>query len=246
MYLKRIPMDGPQNFRDLGGFMTEEGRAVSWNRLYRADGLNRLSEADVRRLRELNVRTIVDLRGVSEQEAYPDVVPEGADYRSCPMMREEISGTGELAGHSFARSLLTGYQTMVNEDRELIGQAFRAVAGGLEKGAVVFHCTAGKDRTGILAAVILLLLGVYEEDIIADYQVSYTYNEKGINRMVESVPELKEFLENSGEDSMLHSNPKNIRGVIDILRGEGIENWLEEAGVSCETAARLRELMLEA
>lgn len=93
MYLKRIPMDGPQNFRDLGGFMTEEGRAVSWNRLYRADGLNRLSEADVRRLRELNVRTIVDLRGVSEQEAYPDVVPEGVNYCSCPMMREEISGT---------------------------------------------------------------------------------------------------------------------------------------------------------
>ena len=74
---------------------------------------------------------------------------------------------------------------MIGEDAALAGQAAWAVMEGVTQGAVVFHCTAGKDRTGVLAAMLLLLLGVAEEDIIADDQVSFTYNRRGVNQLLE-------------------------------------------------------------
>lgn len=246
MHLKHIPMDGPQNFRDLGGFLNKEGMMTAWNRLYRADGLNGLSDSDISRLEKLGVRTIVDLRGSYEQQAMPDRVPKGVVYRSCPLMKEEITGGGaELTQNSFARSLIVGYRTMVEEGGDMIAAAVTAVMEGLDRGAVVFHCTAGKDRTGILAAVLLLLLGVGEEDVIADYQVSYTYNARGINRMIGQNPQLKAFVEAAGEDSMLHSNPKNIQAVLEILNGGSICGWLEKAGVPAGLQQRFRESMLE-
>lgn len=190
MYLKHIPMDGPQNFRDLGGFYTENGMAVTWNRLYRADSMSSLSEKDVALLRKLNVRTVVDLRGLSEQKA-------------------------------------------------------KSVMEGLSSGAVVFHCTAGKDRTGILAAILLLLLGARDEDILADYQVSYTYNEKGVNRLVQQFPELKQHMEQAGEDSMFHSNPENMKAVLAVLNTGNIGSWLESAGVPRALQQSFRSAMLE-
>ena len=159
MYLKHIPMDGPQNFRDLGGFLNWDGRMVAWNRLYRADGLSALSERDEALLRKLNIRTIVDLRGTSEQKAMPDRVPEGVRYCACPMMEEDPAAPDQAA-RSFAMSLKVGYLKMIQENPDRVGRAANAVMEGMEQGAVVFHCTAGKDRTGVLAAVLLLLLNV--------------------------------------------------------------------------------------
>lgn len=245
MHLKRIPMDGPQNFRDIGGFLNREGRAVKWNQLYRADGMGRLSQADMEKLRELQIRTIIDLRGEAEQRVRPDLAPEGIVLVSCPMMREEFVSEERAAEHTFARSLALGYQNMISEGAELIGAAARAVMEALERGAAVYHCTAGKDRTGILTAVLLLLLGAYEEDIVADYQVSHTYNEKGINLMVEQNPKLQEFLEHMGEDSMLHSHPKNIKKVLELLTAGNIAEWLEKAGVPAALQEQFRSRMLE-
>lgn len=244
MQLKHIPMDGPQNFRDIGGFLNRQGLMVAWNRLYRADTLKRLSEKDVEKLRAMNVRTIVDLRGKKEQETMPDVVPEGIRYCSCPMMKEEFTDDGQMARNSFLQSLMTGYQTMIKDGADLIGRAAQAVMEGVQDGAVVFHCTAGKDRTGILAAVLLLTLDVCEEDIVADYQVSFTYNSKGINKMVEQSPKLKEFVEQAGEDSMLHSHPKNIRAVLELLNSETVKDWLEENGVKSGLIQEFRKQML--
>ena len=84
-----------------------------------------------------------------------------------------------------------------------------------------------------------------EEDIVADYQVSYTYNANGINRMIERIPELKEYLIQAGEDSMLHSNPKNIRAVLEVLNAGNIAAWLERAGVGRERQDCFRQIMLE-
>lgn len=245
MQLKHIPMDGPQNFRDLGGFLSKTGDAVAWNRLYRADGLAALSDRDAEVFRKRNIRTIVDLRSPSEQKAMPDRVPEGVAYRACPMMREDISTQEQAAASSFARSLKIGYLTMIRDNADLVGAAVRAVMEGLENGAVVFHCTAGKDRTGVLAAILLLRLGVGTEDIIADYQVSHTYNVNGINRMIQQAPQLKAYLDQAGEDSMLHSNPKNIQAVLAELNTENIEPWLKDAGVSEALQQSFCRIMLE-
>lgn len=246
MQLKHVPMDGPQNFRDLGGFLNRDGKMVAWNRLYRADGLADLSEKDEAAFRQRNIQTIIDLRSASEQKMMPDRVPQGVRYCAYPMMREDLSGTDQAALQSFAQSLKIGYLKMIRENARLVGEAVRSVMEGLEQGAVVFHCTAGKDRTGVLAAILLLLLGVSDEDIIADYQVSFTYNTKGVNRMMAKVPELKEYLEQAGEDSVLHSNPKNMQAVLEVLNTENVGPWLESAGVSRALQERFRRAMLEA
>ena len=245
MQLKHIPMDGPQNFRDLGGFLNQDGKMVAWNRLYRADGLTNLSDKDIAVLRDRNVCTIVDLRSTSEQQAMPDRIPEGVRYCACPMMQEELAVPGQEAARAFAQSLKIGYLKMIQESPDLVGEAVQAVMEGLEQGAVVFHCTAGKDRTGVLAAILLLLLGVHDTDIIADYQVSYTYNANGINRMIAQAPDLKRYLEQAGEDSVLHSNPKNIQAVLDMLNTDNIGPWLESAGISQQMQQRFRQQMLE-
>ena len=174
----------------------------------------------------------------------PDQVPEGVRYCACPMMEEDPAAPDQAA-RSFAMSLKVGYLKMIQENPDRVGRAANAVMEGLEQGAVVFHCTAGKDRTGVLAAVLLLLLNVAEGDIVADYQVSYTYNANGVNRMIERIPELKAYLLKAGEDSMLHSNPKNIRAVLEILNAENIAAWLERAGVRRERQDRFRQIMLE-
>lgn len=244
MQLKHIPMDGPQNFRDLGGFLNQDGKMVLWNRLYRADSLAELTEKDASALRVRKVCTIVDLRGSAERQAMPDRVPEGIRYIACPLMREDPSAPDMAALDSFAQSLKIGYLRMVQENTDLVAQAVRAVMDGLERGAVVFHCTAGKDRTGVLAAILLLLLGVADEDIIADYQVSFTYNVRGINRLVAEQPELRQYLEQAGSNSMLHSDPANIQAVLALLNRENIAPWLEAAGVSREMQRHFREAML--
>lgn len=245
MHLKHIPMDGPQNLRDLGGFLTESGKAVVWNRLYRADGLAGLSERDMEAFRKLNIRTIVDLRSDSERKAMPDRVPDGVSYYACPMMREDIAAPERAAETSFAKSLKIGYLEMIQENAAKVADAVRTVMEGLAKGAVVFHCTAGKDRTGVLAAILLLRLGAGQEDIIADYQVSFTYNAKGINRLMEQVPQMKAYLEQAGEDSMLHSNPKNMQAVLEVLNTDNIARWLTAAGVSEELQESFCGIMLE-
>ena len=244
MYLKHIPMDGPQNFRDLGGFLNKQENVIKWEQLFRADGLSQLSEGDIVKMKARNIRTIIDLRGEAEQEAHPDVVPEGMNYYACPMMKEEVKVEEGAAQHSFMKSMKLGYLNMINEGADLIGNAAKVVMEALEQGAVVFHCSAGKDRTGILSAVLLLVLGAYEQDIVADYQVSYTYNERGVNRYIESIPEMKAFLEASGEDSVMHSNPKNMRAVLEIINTDNIQGWLEAQGVSIDLQNQFRQKML--
>lgn len=245
MNLKRIPMDGPKNFRDLGGYINQQGKAVCWNKLYRADGLSEMTDSDVKRFQELGIRTIIDLRSKTEQSMAPDRVPEGTAYISCPMMNEEIkvSERHQEVG-AFKKSLVTGYLTMIEEAPELIAQAVSAVMQGIRQGGVVFHCTAGKDRTGVLAAVLLTLLGAYEEDIIADYQVTHTYNEKGINAKVRRLTEMRQVDHKVIDDAMLSSDPETIQTVIHKLKTLSLKDWLTKYGVKEEEIEEFKKQML--
>jgi protein-tyrosine phosphatase len=140
--------------------------------------------------------------------------------------------------------MILGYRTMIEGGGDLIGRAVSLVMENVGRGAVVFHCTAGKDRTGILAAVLLLVLKVWEEDIIADYQVSYTYNEEEVNRIMERIPEIREHVAGAGEESMLHSPPKNMKTVFELLHAGNITQWLESQGIPAALQEKFRETML--
>lgn len=238
--VRRIRIENLYNFRDLGGFETNMGQTIVWNKLFRSDSLVALKEEQWEKFRELGIKTIIDLRSKSETITYPDQVPEGIEYFHCPMQKEEIDledveGSTERA---FSKSMNEGYCLMLDNGPHLIANAVNTVINGLEKGGVLFHCTAGKDRTGTLAAILYTLLGAAREDIIADYQVSHTYNEPGLNKLVKEMGKYEEM-----KYAML-SEPDYIEPFLDKLEIFDLEQMLLENGVTVQEIMELRNVML--
>ncbi len=160
------------NFRDLGGLPGADGRIVHHGRLYRSDSLHRLTEAEGEHLAALGIRTVLDLRRPAEIERdgrIPDL-PGLAYFNLHPAHREWHSGGyDESAGpHRF---LADRYLDMAEEGIEGFGAALRLISDA-DRAPLVMHCFAGKDRTGVLAALTLALLGVPQADIMADYAAS--------------------------------------------------------------------------
>ena len=127
---------------------------------------------------------------------------------------------------------------MVKNNGSLIAAALRTLIGGLSQGAVVFHCTAGKDRTGTLAALLLTCLGVSEEDITADYQISYTLNRRGINRMMEEMPGMEHMF------PMLKSDPDTMIGLLEYIRELDLNDYLLHNGLTADELEQLKKYCL--
>jgi protein-tyrosine phosphatase len=185
---RRIPFDGPGNLRDLGGYQAADGRTVRWGALYRSDHLGRLSARDLRQLRQLQLAVLIDFRSRPEKAEAPNRLPRGHAIRVVELpvfdddatsamgatLRERIA-RGNLTGIDAAALLVEANQRLVTEFtpvyRRFVSEVLAAQGAPL-----LFHCTAGKDRTGFAAAIILRLLGVPEETIVADYLRSHTYS----------------------------------------------------------------------
>jgi protein tyrosine/serine phosphatase len=160
------------NFRDLGGLPGAGGRSVQYGRLYRSDSLHRLTDEEGEKLTALGVRTVLDLRRPNEI-ARDGRIPElpGLEYYNLhPVHREWNPGLyDERAGAH--RYLADRYLDMAEEGIEGFGAALRLIADA-ERAPLIMHCFAGKDRTGVLAALVLALLGVDNADIATDYAAS--------------------------------------------------------------------------
>jgi len=160
------------NFRDLGGLPGADGRTVHYGRLYRSDSLHRLTETEGEQLARLGVRTVLDLRRPSEiarDGRIPDL-PGLVYFNLHPEHREwHPGGYDETAGPH--RYLADRYLDMAEEGIEGFGSALRLISDA-QRAPLVMHCFAGKDRTGVLAALTLALLGVPQPDIMADYAAS--------------------------------------------------------------------------
>lgn len=160
------------NFRDLGGYVGHGGATVRWGRLYRSDSLAKMSDDDVRRFRELGIRTVVDLRYPWEVDrsgrvpdsagvAYHNLSIEHRPYDQAAL-GPEVDPVDYLADR-FAEVVEDG----VAELREVV-----EVITTDDSAPLVFHCASGKDRTGIVAALVLALLGVSEADVATDFALT--------------------------------------------------------------------------
>ena len=161
------------NFRDLGGYPTVDGRTTRWRRLFRADGLNRLRDHEGEQVQALGIKTVIDLRTPDEAASHGRFPPAVAsvDYRHLPVfdVQPDWAGFEEPDAPGF---LADRYVEMLETGRASVASALR-ILGDADSYPLVFHCAAGKDRTGILAAVVLGLLGVPDEVIIDDYALSH-------------------------------------------------------------------------
>lgn len=161
-----LPLEQASNFRDIGGYQTEDGRTVKWGQVYRSGAMPLLTEADYTYLESLGLDSVVDFRSIDEREVVPDLLDDrtGAlfianDYSIAALMQDYQHGDGENMYAGMEEMLRPQYRSMIR----------RIVA---DEGAVLYHCSAGQDRTGVATALIYEVLGVDRETIIQDYHLS--------------------------------------------------------------------------
>ncbi len=236
-----LPMEGCANFRDLGGYPNSQGQTVRWRRLFRSDALQELTAADSRlAIEELNIGLVVDLRNTNEAErdGRGPLPGLGVEYRHFPFL--EGRGIPPFTGGDVVERLSSTYQWLLHNSGLLVGEAVNAIGAADGKG-VVFHCSAGKDRTGMLAALILEVLGVDAETIGADYLLT--------NEAIESILRRIKAMENNNTATAqsLSAQPVAFQSFQDTLHQEygGAESYLRRHGVTDETLKRLRSNLLE-
>ena len=189
-----LNIEGVINFRDLGGYVTEDGRKVKWGQVYRSAQLDRLSDKGIDVMAKMDIRSVIDLRFSDETQRYPTIkkaVPN-AQISAWEDELEPIETTGsDDIQRSWKASLETNDPAQVREamrvnyPKKLYSHRaiYRKMLLQLAKGQLplVFHCAAGKDRTGVAAALLLSLLGVSNEQIVQDYLLT----QKEIQRLLE-------------------------------------------------------------
>lgn len=165
-----LPLQGGQNFRDLGGYPTGDGHTVRWGLLYRSGSMHFLTPADYAYLSRLGIATVCDLRSTAERSAEPSLWPTGtaprilADDYSLPALRTSLPGSGPSAARP---NLADMYPVLLKQFNSQYRRMFAELLAG--HAPLAFHCTAGKDRTGIAAALLLTALGVPRPTVIDDY-----------------------------------------------------------------------------
>ncbi|MDN6042623.1 MAG: tyrosine-protein phosphatase [Lactobacillus sp.] len=176
-------LDGPRNFRDLGGYASADGKMVKWQRIYRADALSQLSDQDCQQLSQLRITANGELRSTYEQTMAPDRHWPGMRHYSVPLYSADSSqdkGSNRLfrlfhripdLGDNYLGTIYQ--QTLLNtHSQQMFAAVFEQLLRLPADEALVYHCSAGKDRTGMTSALILMSLGVADDTIARDYLLS--------------------------------------------------------------------------
>jgi protein-tyrosine phosphatase len=177
---RHIHFDSVPNFRDLGGYRTHDGRTVGWRRVFRSAAIHKVNGREVARLQQdIRLRAVIDLRTARDLETNPEALLLGemrARYYSIPFSTWPWTAPLEAPGAKAdptATNLGAIYLYRVSDKpfgKRLV-DALEIVAEP-DNHPLVFHCTAGKDRTGVLAAMVLIALGIVDEDVVEDYTLS--------------------------------------------------------------------------
>ena len=163
-----LPLTGTVNLRDVGGYPVTGGGTTAWGRLLRSDALHRLTDADRRALDAYGLRLVVDLRDAGELAAEPSAL-DGLDVRIEHVPVFDAAAPRELVRR--APRLAEVYDLMLDQHGDRLAAAVGALAG-LDEGAALVHCKAGKDRTGLVVALVLSAVGVPAEVVAQDYAAS--------------------------------------------------------------------------
>lgn len=168
------PVQGAFNIRDLGGYTTVTGVSIRWRRFMRSDSLHRIAPGEVQRLHDEGLRVVIDLRTEDELQGAPNPFAAFADVHFIHLpLFDDLSpqAMSRAARSDHDHPLFTFYMAAL----ETRGPAIRTILSEMarvEEGAVLFNCTAGKDRTGIIAALLLGIADVDRDQIIADYTLT--------------------------------------------------------------------------
>lgn len=246
---REVKLQGAINFRDVGGYATKDGRHVKWGKIYRSAALNNLSDADLIKLQRLSIAFVDDFRGPFEVKQAPDKIPANATRIALPSGSEHIGDT------NFSKNMMTGNRDSLMlsfySNTTSFANRYKPMFDELlqlnKDSALLFHCTAGKDRTGIAAALILYALGVKEEMIMQDYMATNYYrtaeNEKAIKGMIKTYG-----MDEPGVRKMMAAKEEYLTATfVSIKRQYGtIDKYLQSAmGLDKEKILQLRALYVD-
>jgi len=248
--VRHITFESVPNFRDLGGYGAQDGRAVAWRRLFRSAALHFMSPPDIARFKEnIRPRTVIDLRAPREPIKQREISllgevgaryhnipfrPDSADYHRREMeLFRDATDVGELYLYRIRQP---EYGKRLVDSLELIADR--------NNHPLVFHCSAGKDRTGVLAAMVLAAAGVIDEDIILDYTLSAPFIPEIRNRMTNdpaASPELK-----AQPDVQWDASAESMARFLALLRHEygSAAGYLTAQGADTSLPRRLEEALL--
>ncbi|MEU1811461.1 tyrosine-protein phosphatase [Micromonospora aurantiaca (nom. illeg.)] len=231
------------NFRDVGGHAARDGRTVRHGRLYRSDSLHRIDDTDRSAFTALGIRTVIDLRRPSEVERdgrVPDY--DGLTYRHIhPEHADWGANRFDSSGVNLARYLADRYADLARTGTAGLAEAVGLIADSANA-PVVVHCVAGKDRTGIVCALTLAVLGVPDGDVVADYALSTAASQRFAEWVRATLPDAEEppppFLESPAEAMELF--------LAELRTGYGsVEGYLTHAGVTEAQLESLRTHLLD-
>jgi protein-tyrosine phosphatase len=258
---RQLVLQGGRNFRDLGGYATADGRRTRWRQLYRSGVMHRLTDDDCAHLATLDIRVICDLRTPGERDREPtrlsadtiNVMQWDYDHRHISF-RSQLRGTEALTPELVRGCMLNIYRSLPNLLAEQFGGLLQRIATGTVP--LVFHCSAGKDRTGIAAALILTILGVPREQISADYILTNTAMDleaELFTRATGSIGIGDEYsmLSRTSPEiraPLLRAYPEYLQAAFEQIDADhgSIETYLaERLGVTVDMQARMRSQLLE-
>jgi protein-tyrosine phosphatase len=241
-WTRLLEWEGCLNARDLGGYETEDGRETRWGTVVRSDSPAALTEAGRAALAGYGVRAIVDLRLPAELADDPNPFAEPGDHG---ITYTNVSFIDPAAAPPDAVSTLAeDYLQMLDRYRQGVAEAMAAIARAPE-GAVLIHCAAGKDRTGLISALLLGLVDVPADTIAADYAMTAELLRPRERRWLESLlPE-----ERAEREAMLARYAPTAEVMLAVLEGleeryGGVEPYLRSTGLSQDDLDRLRDRLV--
>jgi len=250
MRSRHIHLESVPNFRDLGGYRTQDGRTIAWRRLFRSAALHKMTERDMAGLkRDIGPRAVIDLRRPRDPEKNPEplLLEEiGARYYPIPFRPDGPSYLkDEAKAHPNATDMGAIYLYRISEKpfgRRLV-DALELIAEP-DNHPLVFHCTAGKDRTGVLAAIVLAAMSIVDEDVVYDYTLSAAFMSDIRDRM-NGDPETAQGVKDQPEFQW-KASAESMATFLALLRREygSADGYLKVNGARSSLVDRLKAALL--
>jgi protein-tyrosine phosphatase len=249
-----LALDGAVNFRDLGGYQNRQGQKIKWQKIYRSDSLSSLSANDQAKLSKLQITVDCDLRSAYERSISPDQLWSGAKYLALPLYAETERKQDQLQiqrwlrriplSHDYLGSI---YQQIVlsPHSQAIFRQIFQELLKLPAKQALLYHCSAGKDRTGITSALILMALGIDDQTIVQDYLLTNQLYDFAWKKQLPSKTELAQMV---ARMNTTKGDALAIRAVMETIRagwGSFHDFFQQVLHFSKQDLLDLRQLYLE-
>jgi protein-tyrosine phosphatase len=240
-----VRMQGTVNFRDAGGYTTADGKQVVWNKVFRSADISRLTDADLQTMAAKHIYTVVDFRGIKESAAAPDRQLPGTQYTLCPAGSDNMPSAQDMATLIKQGNFLEKFYG--GENVQYAGARYRPLFQQLltlpDTTAILYHCTGGRDRTGMASALFLYALGVPQQKIEEDFVASNVYLESMNTRMFQGITQSTGMSIEEVKKAMA-LRPELIRSFFNALTAQygSIDNFMEkELGIGSKEKAILRK-----